>query len=124
MSPRLSHPGAWLTAWLLGFVAITLLYELEILRPGVPAGVAAALHTTLGVVTLWCYIQFLRGADELERKIHVEALALGFGIGAVWMMSWRLLERAGAPELDVNDGLLVMLIAYAVGVGLARRRYA
>jgi hypothetical protein len=40
------------------------------------------------------------------------------------MMSWRLLERAGAPELDVNDGLLVMLVAYGVGVALARRRYA
>ena len=62
--------------------------------------------------------------DELERKIHVEALALGFGVGAVWMMGWRLFERAGAPLLDVNDGLLVMLIAYGVGVALARRRYA
>lgn len=118
------RPGLLLIGWLLGFVGITGLYELELLPPGWPRYAVAALHTVLGLLTLASYIAFLRSSDELERKIHVEALALGFGVGAVWMMAWRLLERAGAPQLDVNDGLLVMFLAYAAGVAAARRRYA
>jgi hypothetical protein len=118
------RPGLLLTAWLLGFIGIAGLYELELLAPGWPRYAAAALHTVLGLLTLGSYVAFLRSCDELERKIHVEALALGFGVGALWMMAWRLFERAGAPQLDVNDGLLVMLGAYGIGVALARQRYA
>ena len=118
------RPGLLLTGWLLGFIGITGLYELELLPPGWPRYAAAALHTVLGLLTLGSYVAFVRSCDELERKIHVEALALGFGVGAVWMMAWRLFERAGAPQLDVNDGLLAMLLAYAVGVAIARQRYA
>ena len=118
------RPGLLLTAWLLGFIGITGLYELEWLPPGWPRYAVAALHTVLGLLALGSYVAFLRSCDELERKIHVEALALGFGVGAVWIMAWRLFERAGAPQLDVNDGLLVMLVAYAMGVAMARQRYA
>jgi hypothetical protein len=118
------RPGLLLAAWLLGFFGIAGLYELELLPPGLPRYAAAALHAVLGLLTLGSYVAFLRSCDELERKIHVEALALGFGFGAVWMMAWRLFERAGAPQLDVNDGLLAMLLAYAVGVAIARQRYA
>jgi hypothetical protein len=118
------RPGVLLTVWVLSFFCITVLYELELLPPGLPRLAAAAVNTVLGLVTLASYVGFLRRCDELERKIHVEALALGFGAGAVGMMGWRLFERAGAPRLDSNDGLLVMLVAYGVGVALARRRYA
>jgi hypothetical protein len=113
----------WVSLWLVSFVAITIALEIEALPAGL--GYAAGLaNAVLGVIAVWSYFRLLRGADELERKIQVEALALGFGVGAVWMMGWRLIERAGAPRLDVNDGLLVMLLAYGVGVALARRRYA
>jgi hypothetical protein len=122
--PSARRPGLLLFAWLLGFIGIAGLYQLELLPQGWPRYAAAGLHTALGVLTLASYVAYLRSCDELERKIHVEALALGFGVGAVWMMAWRLLERAGAPQLDVNDGLLVMLGAYGVGVALARQRYS
>ena len=39
-------------------------------------------------------------------------------------MAYRLAERAGAPAMDINDALLVMLLAYAVGVVVARRHYS
>ncbi len=41
----------------------------------------------------------------------------------VWR-AYRLAERAGAPSMDINDVLLVMLLAYVVGVVVARRRYS
>jgi hypothetical protein len=113
----------WVSLWVVSFVAITIAFEVEALPRGL--GVVAALaNGLLGVVAVWSYFRLLRGGDELERKIQVEALALGFGAGAVGMMAYRLLERGGAPRLDINDALLVMLLAYGVGVFLARRHYS
>jgi hypothetical protein len=113
----------WVSLWMVCFFGATIAFEVEALPAGL--GYAAALaNAVLGVIAVWSYFRLLRGVDELERKIQVEALALGFGAGAVGMMAYRLLERAGAPRLDINDALLVMLAAYGVGVLLARRRYA
>ena len=114
----------WLLAWVASFAALSVALERVALSPA--AGWAAAMvNAALGVAVVWSYVRFLRSADELERKIQVEALALGFGAGAVGMLAYRLLERAGAaPALDVADGLLVMLAGYAAGIIAARRRYA
>jgi hypothetical protein len=117
---------AWafcLALWLASFVAATIAFELDLLPTS--AGVAVTIaNGVLGVFAVASYFRLLRGADELERKIQVEALALGFGAGAVGMMAYRLAERAGAPSMDINDALLVMLVAYAVGVVVARRHYS
>lgn len=70
------------------------------------------------------YVSFLRQADELLRKVHLEALAFAFGAGIVAMMGYRLCERLGAPKLDVNDAALVMLLCWLGGQWLGSRRYA
>ncbi|HEX2059549.1 MAG TPA: hypothetical protein VHK90_02310, partial [Thermoanaerobaculia bacterium] len=70
------------------------------------------------------YVMFLRGADELLRKIQLEALALAFGAGGVFMIGWRLCERLGAPKLDVNDPFVVMAVVWGLGQWLGFRRYA
>jgi hypothetical protein len=113
----------WLTLWLGSFLAATVAFEIDLLPPTTGMAVSIA-NGVLGVLAVASYFRLLRRADELERKIQVEALALGFGAGAVGMMAYRLAERAGAPSLDINDALLVMLLAYAVGVVVARRRYS
>jgi hypothetical protein len=117
---------AWWIAillWIGSFVVFTFAHSTETLPTGLGYG-AAASNVVLGAAAVWAYLRLLRRADELERKIQVEALALGFGAGAVGMMAYRLFERAGAPPVDVNDALLVMLLGYVVGLVLARRRYA
>lgn len=83
---------------------------------------AAALF--LGVMTVRAYVRFLRNADELLRKIHLEALAIAFGTGAVFMPVYRLCERLGAPKLDSVDPLFVILLAWVFGQWFGGRRYA
>jgi hypothetical protein len=112
-----------LALWLGSFLATTVAFQLDVLPPAM-AMVLAIANGVLGVLAVTSYFRLLRRADELERKIQVEALALGFGAGAVGMMAYRLAERAGAPAMDINDALLVMLLAYVVGVVVARRHYS
>ena len=122
---NLQRFNAWCLAWALAFVAATLAFARGGVAPFSPAAwLLVAVPTAAAVQVLRAYHHFLREADELQRKIHLEALALGFGVGVVFMMSARLLSRAGLPELDVNDGIVVMALTFAFGIWRASRRYA
>ena len=72
--------------------------------------------------------RFLREADELQRRIQLEALALGFGAAVVGAAAYRLLERAGATDVsdvsDVSDVIMILAVGYSVGVIAGQRRYA
>jgi hypothetical protein len=45
-------------------------------------------------------------------------------VGVVAMMGYRLCERLGAPDLDINDPVLVMVLVWFGGQYLGARRYA
>ena len=109
-------------AWAMMFVAATLAitgYGVA----GLTGWALAAATLLLGITSMSLYVRFLRAADELLRKIHVEALALGFGAAIVFMLFWRLCERLGAPKLDVVDPVLVMVAFWAFGQWIGLRRY-
>jgi uncharacterized membrane protein len=113
----------WLTAGMVVFAAATILIDGQWIPD--PAGWAlTVLAIVLLMMTVRAYIHFLRNADELLRKVHLDALALAFGAGAVAMMGYRLCERLGAPKLDINDPFLVMLLVWVGGQYLGARRYA
>jgi hypothetical protein len=113
----------WLTAAMIVFIAATVLIKKEWI-PNAAGWTLTVAAIVLMLVTFRSYLYFLRNADELLRKVHVEALALAFGAGAVAMMGYRLCERLGAPKLDINDPFLVMLLVWAIGQYLGARRYA
>ncbi|HEX6159161.1 MAG TPA: hypothetical protein VF111_03275 [Thermoanaerobaculia bacterium] len=116
--------SAWMVAAMFSFGAATLLFDSGWLKPGIAAWSLTALTVALLVMTVRAYIIFLRGADELLRKVHLEALAVAFGTGAVTMMGYRLCERLGAPKLDVNDAFLVMMLTWLASQWVGARRYA
>src|ERR1044072_5487938 len=60
-------------------------------------GALAALTAVPGLVGIRAYIRFLREADELLRKIQLEALAIAFGVGVLFMMTRRLFARLRGP---------------------------
>ena len=112
---------AWAAAWVLASAAIS--------RGWVPGGAAAItvtlLHVLLGGAMMLAYRRFLREADELQHRIQLEALALGFGAALVGAAAYRLLERAGAiGATDVSDVIMILAVAYSVGVLAGQRRYA
>lgn len=115
------------TAWLLGtlvvWAAATLLIDGKFVSPAI-GWTLTALSLIGSVLTVRSYTTFLRDADELLRKIQIEGLALGFGAGAVFMLTWRLCERLGAHKLDMDDPFIVMMLFWGLGQWLGVRRYA
>jgi len=85
--------------------------------------IIAVVPDLLGVVALATYVRFIRHADELVRKIHLEAIALGFGAGLVFVLGYRLAAEIGAPPLDGSEPAAVMLFMAGIGQWLGMRRY-
>jgi hypothetical protein len=115
--------GAWMLAACLAFSAATLLIDGGFI-PASVGWVMTAATAVLMLIATRSYVVFLRNADELLRKVHIEALALAFGVGLVAMMVYRLCERLGAPKLDVNDGGLVLVLVWIAGQLFGGRRYS
>ncbi len=113
-------------AWMLGWMALWAGVLMLVAKAGLAGPVAwalAALTVVPGVIGVSAYIRFLREADELLRKIQLEALAIAFSVGVVFMMTWRLFERLGAPTLDLNTPVLVMFVVWAAAQWWNARRY-
>lgn len=126
-TPKDRHNYAVFSRWMLGamvvFVAATISIDAKWI-PNAGGWALTILSVVLMLLSIRAYIFFLRNADELLRKVHLDALALAFGFGTVAMMGYRLCERLGAPKLDINDSFLVMLLTWAAAQWFGYRRYA
>jgi hypothetical protein len=78
----------------------------------------------------WLLVMIVRGvrtADELERRIQLEALAVAFPLTLVLLLTLGMLELAvGLPAEDFSYRHLwaVLPVLYFIGLALARKRYA
>lgn len=78
------------------------------------------------IVFLWSFIKGLRNADELHRRVHLEALAVAFPLTALLLMTLGLLQRAINLPFEDWSYLHVwqfLPIFYIAGLALAWRRY-
>jgi hypothetical protein len=90
-----------------------------------PAWAWAAIAVTIvaGALLAHAYFRFIQGADELMRKIHIEALAFGFGAAFVFGIGADLLGQVGLD--DAAEGTwAVMIIAYAIKLRISREAYS
>jgi hypothetical protein len=76
------------------------------------------------VFCLVSYLRLIRLADELQRRIHLEALAIAFPSSAVAVFACEYLRKAGfITEFKPDYVLMIMLGLWALGFLIARRRY-
>ena len=90
-----------------------------------PARIACALLQ--GIATTVVVVLSLRDIhrlDELQQRVHLEALSLSFAGTAILSTGYGFLIKAGLP--DIEWGALVwpvMVGLWAVGLVIANRRY-
>jgi hypothetical protein len=74
----------------------------------------------LGTLMAYYYYRFIQGADELVRKMHVEALAVGFGTAFVVGMVGDLFGQIGVPKLSTLTWV-AMLVAFSIRLNISKR---
>ena len=75
---------------------------------------------------LFRFIEYLRGLDELHRRVHLEALALAFPIATLFLMTLGLIEKAGALSAkywSYQDVWYYLPLFYLIAVAISWRRY-
>jgi hypothetical protein len=82
----------------------------------VQAGAIAALIVAM--------MRSLRRLDELQQRIHLEALAFSFAGTGVLVTGYGFLVNAGLPDLDWGGIVWPLMVAlWVIGIAVARRRY-
>ncbi len=78
------------------------------------------------VAFLWKFIAFMREADELERRIQLEALAIAFPLAMVLLMVLALVQLAmplNPDDWSYRHVWYFLPIFWFGGQAIARRRY-
>ncbi|MEO7706409.1 MAG: hypothetical protein ABIV92_17405 [Thermoflexales bacterium] len=112
--------------WLFDYGLALAVIGSELLPAGVRP-VVALLPVPMFGVFMALLISVLRRLDELERRIHLTALAVAVPVGVVGLMCAGLLADwmdAGARHTALRFAWAVLPVAYGVCYAVVRRRYA
>jgi len=114
----------WTLAWAISLGVISYLSDYGWYTSIWVAMVGFGIHAVIGVGMVLAFKKFLTEADELERKIQLDALALSVGVTIVFFSSYSVLEKAiSIPGLSTAYLIVVLALAYSVGIIFGRRRY-
>jgi hypothetical protein len=83
------------------------------------------INILLGVGMILANIRNLNGMDDLQKKIHLEAMALALGVGVIGGLSYSLLDTTNIITQDAEISYLVILISltYLGSVVVGTKRY-
>lgn len=110
--------------WAVVFVAASWTLRADDAPKGVAAWAIATGCVVLGLVALGTYRQSLAQSDELARRIQLEGVSFGFGIGLLFALTYGLFNAAGAPDVEMAQVGTVLIFGYVAGVLRATARYS
>ena len=113
-----------LLLWALTYVGASQLIRSAALPAGLPSYLVAAVPIAASIAAVAAYVRFIVRADELLRKVQLEALGIGFGGGFVATFAFDLAEKLGLGQIDVSAPMMVMIVCWVLGIVAAARRYA
>jgi hypothetical protein len=113
----------WCFAWAASASAVVIALESSLQLKGPLMWLLASIPLVVGIPSVRAFLRFLREADEFQRKVQLEGIAMGFGAGSVFGMGYTILERVGAPQLPMMVVLIPMMLGWAVGSFLVAARY-
>ncbi|MFZ9002715.1 MAG: hypothetical protein ACO20F_11590 [Robiginitalea sp.] len=90
-----------------------------------PTLLALLLNVGIGVGMILANRRLFEGLDELERKIHLEALALTMGLTLIVGIAYSLLDSTNIIPWDAEISFLVIFmgLCYLAALVLNQRRY-
>lgn len=86
---------------------------------------AILINLLLGIGMILANIRFIKGLDELQQKIQLEAMSIALGVGVIGGLFYSQLDQANIITSNAEISHLVILIAltYMVGIFIGRVRY-
>ena len=120
--------GAYLFLWIIAF-ALTMILPMIAFKQQwyISSSITIALimlHLVVGVALIMAYRSYLKAADELERTIQLNAIALSAGVGIVGTSVYSILEKTQLiSNIELSTIISLMSLAYALGLIIGRIKY-
>ena len=115
-----------LIAWLLLYLGARFYLEANTQLASATRLAIAFAPTPVFALFLWQFMRALRSADELERRIQLEALAVAFPLGLLLLTTLGLAQRAvelSFEDWSYNHVWPMFTVFYLIGLVIARWRY-
>lgn len=115
----------WTVAWVASLALAQFGPELLWGSAVVVSWAAIVLNLALGVVWMIAHARFLRGLDDLQRKIQMDAMAVALGVGLVGGFAYAAAESAGLVSFDAGIAVLsvVLAVVYIAAIAAGSLRY-
>lgn len=86
---------------------------------------AIVVNLANGILMILANRDLFSHFDELEKKIHLESMAISLGLAVVVGLTFSLLDQQNLIPFDADIGFLVMFIGitYLVAMLINTRRY-
>ena len=77
--------------------------------------IAAVLPAIPGAYLAYSIGMAIAQLDELQRRIQLEAIGIGFGLSVIFMLTYTLLNQVGIPQVSWMFVPLLMILLWGVG---------
>jgi len=117
--------GYWTGAWLVTMAVAVFGPRFAWQSNDLLTILAIAINLGIGFGMILANKRSLRGLDELQQKIQLEAMALSLGVGLVVGLSYSTMDTTNLIAFDAEISHLVILLGltYLVGVIAGVRKY-
>lgn len=117
--------GIWTAAWVLS-LAFATFGPMFIWESGtLPSILAIAVNLAIGVGMILANKHHLRGLDELQRNMQLEAMAVSLGVGLITGLAFSTMDVVNLIHFDaeISHMVILMSITYAISLTISRRKY-
>lgn len=115
----------WTVAWTVSMAIATFGHKFLWDSDSLLSIIAILFNLIIGFGMIVANKNHLKGLDEMQQKIQLEAMALSLGVGIVCGLSYSLLDQTNLISYDAEISHLVILmgLTYLAGVIIGRIRY-
>ena len=115
----------WTLAWLITMAIATFGPQFLWAADGPLTLIAIVINLLIGFGMIWANKEHLKSLDELQQRIHLEAMGITLGVGLVVGLAYSNLDVSNVIRADAEISHLVILmgLTYLAGVFIGTRKY-
>jgi hypothetical protein len=115
----------WTLGWVLTVALVTFGPKFIWEENALFTTMALIVNILIGVGMIFANIRLLRGLDELEQRIHLEAMGVTLGITLVIGIAYSMMDTTNLIEGDAEISILVVIMAvtYMTAIIIGRLRF-
>ena len=117
--------GYWTGAWVLTIALVNFGPRLIWHANDTITVIAILINLAIGFGMILANKRHLKGLDEMQQKVQLEAMAISLGVGLVVGLSYSSLDVTNliAFDAEISHLVIVMGLTYIAGMFIGLRKY-